>query len=368
MISTSIQEVLLSYRMQEGLSAAQVAQAAGISELRYTMLESSRGWPGSRALSTVLDALNIPKDQRSCFAFPGTPLSDGERALLHAKPYPALVVDHTWRVVDCNRFFADQLPECTAPGASLLRWVLLQEEARHRLANWEDAAAAYTTALRDALTADPDAPELQSLRAGLPSGLWETACPDAGQPDGQCLVWRTAQGPYVIWECVLMVPASRPDLLTVDFIPQTLPRRSTPEPTAALQQPASTGDEALLAGIARCGACNLNLTTNVDHYQCPDNCVTIGMELLESRVAEAIIDRVFTAESLRKLALAQEILLAEGGEIHQPFPVSPRHARHQWDHDLPVEIRRAYVTHSVERVLVTAETDGEPSTTISWKK
>ncbi|KUN02121.1 hypothetical protein AQI95_29030 [Streptomyces yokosukanensis] len=368
MISTGIREVLLAYRMKAGLSAVKVAQAAGISELRYDMLESGRGWPGSRALSAVLDALNVPEDQRPRCAVQGTPLSGIERALLHGKPYPALVVDHTWRVVDCNRFFADQLPECAAPGASMLRWILHQEGARRRLANWEDAAAAYTAALRDALTADPEDPDLQSLRADLPSELWETACPDAGQPDGQGLIWRTAQGPYTIWECAVMVPASRPDLLTVDFLPHTLPHSSTPVPTAQVQQPATTFEGALLAGIARCGACNLDLTANNDHYQCPDNCVTIASEILESRVADAVVDRIFTPESLRKLALAQEVLVAEGIEIDQPLPVSPGHARHQWDHALPAATRRAFITYSVDHALVAAGADGEPSTTISWKQ
>ncbi|MEV5879372.1 helix-turn-helix domain-containing protein [Streptomyces sp. NPDC052101] len=359
MISTGLREVLLAHRMKEELSAAQIAQAAGISELRYNMLESGRGWPGSRALSAVLDALNVPRDQRPRCAVPGTPLSGMERALLHGKPYPALVVDHTWRVVDCNRFFADQLPECAAPGANLMRWILHEEEAQRRLANWEDAAAAYTAALRDALAADPDDPDLLSLRADLPSGLWETACPGSGQPDGQGLIWRTAQGPYVIWDCSVMVPASRPDLLSVDFLPHALSHSSIPVSAAApVQQPATTFEGSLLTGIARCGACNLDLTANDDHYQCPDNCVTIASEILESRVADAIVDRIFTPESLRKLALAQEVLVAEGIEIDQPLPVSPRHARHQWDHALPAETRRAFITHSVDHVLVAAGADG----------
>ncbi|MEU7229883.1 hypothetical protein [Streptomyces chrestomyceticus] len=63
-------------------------------------------------------------------------------------------------------------------------------------------------------------------------------------------------------------------------------------------------------------------------YQCPTDCVTLAAEQATDRVGTVLTARLFTEESVRKLALAQEMILAAGIDMAHPLPVNARHAPH----------------------------------------
>lgn len=90
-------------------------------------------------------------------------ISDELRLLLDQQPFPAYVIDATWNVLAVNTSMAALFPWSTAPGANLMRWLLLSAEARDQHLNWEADAEVCVRMLRDAAVDRPHDPDLQQL-------------------------------------------------------------------------------------------------------------------------------------------------------------------------------------------------------------
>ncbi|MFJ4923773.1 helix-turn-helix domain-containing protein [Streptomyces sp. NPDC088725] len=68
----------------------------------------------------------------------------------------AYITDASWDLLTCNEAFADLFPAGQVP-ANIMRWMLLEEEARKTLTDWENAwAPPVMPQLRSALASRPD--------------------------------------------------------------------------------------------------------------------------------------------------------------------------------------------------------------------
>ncbi|MGP3951248.1 MmyB family transcriptional regulator [Streptomyces sp. 7N604] len=350
MLSASLGEVLAVYRIRAGLEPALVAQRAGLSEDRYRALELGTGWPGAAALRSVIDALEIPEAERARFELAEAPIDEYLQRMLHGYNIPALIVDSSWRTMAANFFAIDLLPGSDTPGWSLMRWILLDDDAKKRLANWDNTARVFAAALREALAAAPADSELIAIRAAVDPALYTSAPADLDCPDGRALIWRTPAGPYHVSACLVTVPGGRPDLRQITIVPRTA------EPVL-MEEP--SGHEVIwhgsvLADLARCGICHSALIGGLlTDYRCVHGCLPdIPPPELELRIAREALPRIFTPEAIRQLAAAQEILTAGEAELALNVPVTAQHAVHQWQHSMTPARRRGMLMLALASVAV----------------
>ncbi|MFI5864614.1 helix-turn-helix domain-containing protein [Streptomyces sp. NPDC051546] len=352
MVVANLAEVIAVYRARAALDPSHVAERAGISIAQYLALEQGTAWPGTEAVKAIVEALQIPHTHRARLVAAGAPVDKYLQRMLHGYDIPALIVDSSWRTVESNAFARTLLPASVSPGWNLMRWILFDADARRRLANWDDVVQGFTGALRDAITAAPDDPELLAIhedakRRGLPAGPTSQDC-----PDGQVLVWRTESGAYPISACLVTVPSGRPDLQQVTFVP-----RST-QPVPVLMAAPSTHATwygPLLTDLLACGLCGLLLTGSdaPTTYSCATGCLPeLPADYLESRIAGQVLTRAFPAQGCRELGLAQEILMAEGMELELNVPVSAQHALHQWQSSMTNTQRRGILTTTLRSATV----------------
>ncbi|MFD6329183.1 XRE family transcriptional regulator [Streptomyces niveus] len=353
MVIATLGEVVAVYRSRAALAPARVAERAGISTGQYLALEHGTAWPGTEAAEAVIDALQIPHRHRVRLATAGAPLETYLQSMLHRYDIPALIVDNAWRTVEANSFARILLPDSARPGWNLMRWVLLDSEARRRLANWQDVAPVFAATLRDSITAAPHDTELAGIRQDaaqlkLPAANASTNC-----PDGQVLAWRTDRGPHPISACLVTVPGGRPDLRQIAFVPR--PALPAPVPTPAQPGPAAPWSGPLLTDLLACGLCGLLLTGGgrPATYQCATGCLPeLLAEDLEVRIAERVLTHAFSTEACRELGVAQEILAADGMELELNVPVSPKHALDQWQRSMSDTQRRGILTTTLRTATV----------------
>ncbi|MBB5119913.1 helix-turn-helix transcriptional regulator [Streptomyces eurocidicus] len=161
------------------LSQAQVARLTGVSEGWYRTLEAGRRQDFSESfLLRVAQALRLSEAETLTLFLavcgrrpPGEPsrehkdLPHGVKALLEQQvSYPAYLSDVAWNVVAANSLMGEWFPWVRRPGANLMRWALLDPEAREQMLDWEDSCARiYLAMLRVAANGDPGDTELRAL-------------------------------------------------------------------------------------------------------------------------------------------------------------------------------------------------------------
>ncbi|MCQ1577167.1 MmyB family transcriptional regulator [Streptomyces parvus] len=352
MVIATLAEVVAVYRARAALDPSHVAERAGISIAQYLALEKGTAWPGTEAVEAVIDALQIPHRHRARLATTGAPLDKYLQRMLHGYDIPALIVDSTWRTVEANAFARTLLPDSNRPGWSMMRWILTHEDARRRIANWEDVALGFSGALRDAITAAPRNAELLALREdaaqlGLTAGI-----SSQDRPDGQVIVWRTDSGAYPISACLATMPSGRPDLRQITFVP----RNTQPAPVLmAAQSSPAPWHGPLLTDLLSCGLCGLLLSGGglPVTYECATGCLpALLADDLELRIAQKVLTHAFPAQACRELGIAQEILVADGIELELNVPVSPQHALDQWQRSMTNTQRRGILTTTLRSATV----------------
>ncbi|GGR34265.1 helix-turn-helix transcriptional regulator [Streptomyces netropsis] len=161
------------------LSQAHVARMTGVSEGWYRALEAGRRQDFSESfLLRVAQALRLSEAETLTLFLavcgrrpPGllapdpTDLPRGVQALLEQQvSYPAYLSDVAWNVVAVNPLMGEWFPWVLRPGANLMRWTLLDPEAREQMLDWEDSCARiYLAMLRVAANSDPANAELRTL-------------------------------------------------------------------------------------------------------------------------------------------------------------------------------------------------------------
>ncbi|WP_440580949.1 MmyB family transcriptional regulator [Streptomyces sp. PT19] len=352
MVGANLADVVAVYRARAALEPSHVADRAGISIAQYLALEEGTAWPGTEAVEAIITALQIPHSHRVPLTAVGAPLDVYLQRILHRYDIPALIVDSAWRTVEANVFARRLLPDSARPGWNLMRWVLLDADARRRLANWDDVAQGFSGALYAAITAAPLNPELLAIRDDA-AKLGLSPHPGARDcPDGQVMAWRTDRGPYPISACMVTVPSGRPDLLQIVFVP----RSHHPVPVLmAAPSPPTRWHGPLLADLLSCGLCGLLLTGGGQSaiYTCATDCLPeLPADALELRVAQQVLVRAFPTEGCRGLGVAQELLLAAGVEPELNVPVSTRHALNQWQCSMTDTQRRGILTATLRSATV----------------
>jgi transcriptional regulator with XRE-family HTH domain len=182
-------ELLRQWRERRRLSQLDLAIEAGISTRHLSFLETGRSRPSRDMLLRLAEQLEVPLRERNHLLLAGgfapafgetaldAPEMEGVRAALRQvlaghEPFPALVVDRAWNLVDANAavglLVGQADPALLAPPVNVLRVSLHPDGMAPLIVNLGEWRAHLFGRLRRqiALTADPGLAELHDeLRA-----------------------------------------------------------------------------------------------------------------------------------------------------------------------------------------------------------
>ena len=155
--------LLRAWRRRRGASQLALAVQSGVSQRHVSFLESGRARPSREMVVQLSSALDVPLRQRNALllaagfapAYAETNLAAPElrpvresieRMLKQQEPYPAVVIDRTWNLLQANDaanaftvFVFEGPPPAPPPGKqhNLLRWLLDPSLLRSKLVNFE---------------------------------------------------------------------------------------------------------------------------------------------------------------------------------------------------------------------------------------
>jgi len=158
--------MLRAWRRRRGASQLALALQSGVSQRHVSFLESGRARPSREMVVQLSTALDVPLRQRNTMLLAAgfapvyresglgapelAPVRQAiDRMLKQQEPYPAVVVDRLWNLLQANDaanaftlFLFEGPPPAPPPGkpANLLRWLLDPEALRPKLSNWEEVA------------------------------------------------------------------------------------------------------------------------------------------------------------------------------------------------------------------------------------
>ncbi|WP_067548358.1 helix-turn-helix domain-containing protein [Nocardia crassostreae] len=145
---SSIAGYLRERREAAGLTRAELARKAGVSEALIQKLEQGTRPPTSATLGALFEALDVPAQFReyaasvmqpelTALGFDDEAPSPAELAFLNSLPYPACY--QTLPSVDliaANEAYLRAFPGL-APGGNIIEWMLLNPNAKYVLEDWE---------------------------------------------------------------------------------------------------------------------------------------------------------------------------------------------------------------------------------------
>ncbi|HEX9556913.1 MAG TPA: helix-turn-helix domain-containing protein, partial [Reyranella sp.] len=158
--------MLRAWRRRRGASQLALALQSGVSQRHVSFLESGRAKPSREMVVQLSTALDVPLRQRNTMLLAAgfapvyresnlgapelTPVRQAiARMLKQQEPYPAVVIDRLWNLLDANEaaaaftlFLYEGPPPVPPPGKqpNLLRSLLDPRELRSKVANWEEVA------------------------------------------------------------------------------------------------------------------------------------------------------------------------------------------------------------------------------------
>ena len=158
--------MLREWRRRRGASQLELALRSGVSQRHVSFLESGRARPSREMVGQLAGALDVPLRQQNTLLMAagfapvyrerdlGAPeLGVVRQALNHMlkqqEPYPAVVVDRLWNLLDANEpanrltaFLLDGVPGAAQQTGrpNLLRSILARDMLRTRIDNWEEVA------------------------------------------------------------------------------------------------------------------------------------------------------------------------------------------------------------------------------------
>lgn len=192
-----IPALLKQWRAQRGLSQLDLALAADVSARHVSFLETGRSVPSPEMVLLLGSALGVPLRQVNVMlvAAGHDPVYDDSTHQLppqvtealsllksHHEPFPLVVVDHTYSVLDANRAAlavigavlglppTDEHPspeEIAALGLNLARLTFDPAGAQPHLVNFDDIGRQLLWRIQREVLADPDDGELHALLDGL---------------------------------------------------------------------------------------------------------------------------------------------------------------------------------------------------------
>jgi transcriptional regulator with XRE-family HTH domain len=196
---------LSEWRTRKRESQLDLAIAANVSQRHLSFVESGRTQPSRDMVVRLCEVLDIPLRARNellmsagyAALYPERPLDvlamesvrDALRRMItHHEPYPAFVVDRTWRVATSNQSASHLIAACFTPamlqslstdGAlNLMRVMFEPSEMRPRILNWAQVAPRLLTRLRNEARGDPASPSTALLRELGPSAAGKSGGED----------------------------------------------------------------------------------------------------------------------------------------------------------------------------------------------
>ncbi len=165
MFDTSLRE----WRNRRGMSQMALALAAEVSPRHLSFLESARARPSAGMVMRLSEALDLPlRERNGLLVAAGFAPQFGENDWLSAEmaevrqaagllleahaPYPALVLDAAFGILDANAAALALIGGPPAPGtrANLVDLVFLPGPVRNAILNWDDVAGYLMHRLREA--------------------------------------------------------------------------------------------------------------------------------------------------------------------------------------------------------------------------
>jgi transcriptional regulator with XRE-family HTH domain len=186
-------DLLRQWRQRRRLSQLDLAIAADVSSRHLSFVETGRSRPTSEMILRLAEHLDIPLRDRNALllaggyapAYPERGLAEPELAAVrHAlsrvlrghEPYPAVVVNRWWELVDANAgialFTRHVDSQLLAPPVNVLRLSLHPDGMARRIANLPEWRAHLLARLHHQAVAAGDArlAELHEELAGYPGG------------------------------------------------------------------------------------------------------------------------------------------------------------------------------------------------------
>jgi transcriptional regulator with XRE-family HTH domain len=185
--------MLREWREQRRLSQLELSSRAEISTRHLSFVETGRSAPSRAMVLHLTEQLDVPLRERNRLllaagfapVYGETSLDAPRMAAIRAavgqvlaghEPYPAVVVDRSWRMVDSNAsarlLISDVAPELLEPPVNVLRVSLHPDGMAKRIVNLGEWRAHLLAQLRRqvAVTADPELTELYAELDGYPGG------------------------------------------------------------------------------------------------------------------------------------------------------------------------------------------------------
>ncbi|TDO33739.1 DNA-binding XRE family transcriptional regulator [Kribbella sp. VKM Ac-2527] len=192
-------ELLRGWRERRRLSQLDLANRVEVSTRHVSFVETGRSKPSREMVLRLAEHLDVPLRDRNQLLLAGGFAPIYSEASLHSpamlairqslrrllkahEPYPALVVDRWWNIVEANAgidlFTEGVAPELLAAPVNALRLTLHPDGLARRITNLPEVrASALTTLQRQvASTADPDLQDLYDELRAYPVG--------PGEPNG----------------------------------------------------------------------------------------------------------------------------------------------------------------------------------------
>jgi len=186
-------DLLRQWRQRRRLSQLDLALAADVSSRHLSFVETGRSRPTSDMILRLAEHLDVPLRDRNTLllaggyapAYPEHGLAEPElravqaalsRVLKGHEPYPAVVVNRWWELVDANAgiavFTRHVKPELLEPPANVLRLSLHPDGMAPRIANLPEWRAHLLARLHHQAGATGDArlAELHAELAAYPAG------------------------------------------------------------------------------------------------------------------------------------------------------------------------------------------------------
>ncbi|MEO1281475.1 MAG: helix-turn-helix transcriptional regulator [Pseudomonadota bacterium] len=192
-------ECLRDWRGKRGLSQLELALAANVSQRHVSFLESGRAGPSRSMVISLSEAMSVPLSQRNQllnvagFAphYPETPLEDGKlggvRSVLKLMlerhmPYPAVLIDRYWNMIDanasCQKIFG--IDHSQGP-MNILQLMASQPQITEMFENWPEVAHHFLVRLQTEYTASGRDPKLAKLIDELRSSpVFQHPAPEGG--------------------------------------------------------------------------------------------------------------------------------------------------------------------------------------------
>jgi transcriptional regulator with XRE-family HTH domain len=198
----TVGQLLRGWRDRRRLSQMELALDADVSTRHLSFVETGRSQPSREMIVRLAEHLDVPLRERNELllaagyapAYPESDMDEERMAAVRAavrqvlgghEPYPALVVDRHWEMLDANAgvgvLLAGIEPEQLAPPVNALRLSLHPDGLAPRIINLGEWRAHILDRLRRQVAATAD-PQLASLLAELRAYPCEQPEPDVELP------------------------------------------------------------------------------------------------------------------------------------------------------------------------------------------